>query len=939
MKLFKIPKASVGGKQVNNQIIGIIDASGSMSSVWPLVAEFWNKYIPTQNSYTITFDSKPRICESNILNQNISQHGGGSTEILKAFEAFENKLHSLPQDTNLTVIFISDGQDNNVRTLEQRMKNLKGNPKGIFINFLCLGIQSGFPTFLSMKLREVYHTGDATIPAIFLIEYASDKAFLNKFESMKPYFASTSALNIHPPVIRYPWADPVDTVFERVWVLTESSMLEVGEEIFDLSKDSVNLEGVVEIFKGWVQMIHLESLKPGSDTKGMAGKTLKYMELLFEQVKKEKGIDLVKESAGQGNEPKGLSFHQRALRNLIKHSLSRAVWFYEDVKLLAQGKSPKELNEYDAAKRIGIGTIVGKYHQKALALKGITVDDFKILRDQFAGVYRETPLTPQSGQEASVITLENQKDIFLQKDFLEGLSFCNSQFDLVETFPLIGLAIKIKRYNGSMINPWLTQVRFIAKHHKTVDTVSIIKSQNNLQLKIGDDLIENINAVLPLYGKADEDLKNLVRTRLFHLMMTFNVMQNVDTLYEDAYLALLSNTLVFLLTEKDSEWKKELFQAIESTVRIVYYETDSFDKYRENLLKDPVKAITHDEEQKKYGSIDLSKAILHLFMLCADKKIDDKKIKEIMDAITGRFFFILSKNQEFQITKYFKCKIVSESSTKAYDQVRANFVKCKTQGDLRREVYKAFDHVMSSGAQYDYSWDVSELMKLDQKIRMETIEECSRLVLGTAPTKEDYILWIGKAFLNESYESMFSENARKMTVDDITGVLGKKLTVDTKKGGVKQLTACKVAVDELSKEFVEWFRKIHWEILPISKTEFNKICSENKLNKAQMQHNEETYLVRKGCLAPQCPHYMVYNDRLHHHMAVWDHGLPWAFHKTVKAFYKLSPEEIYEKFTHGECAKHKAEFEYTDAKYKRTKEEVINYITKLKTTYENILKN
>lgn len=32
-----------------------------------------------------------------------------------------------------------------------------------------------------MNLREKYHTGDESIPALFLIEYTSEIAFKNKF--------------------------------------------------------------------------------------------------------------------------------------------------------------------------------------------------------------------------------------------------------------------------------------------------------------------------------------------------------------------------------------------------------------------------------------------------------------------------------------------------------------------------------------------------------------------------------------------------------------------------------------------------------------------------------------------------------------------------------------------------------------------------------------
>ena len=158
---------------------------------------------------------------------------------------------------------------------------MKGNFKGSYLNFLCLGVESGFPTFLSMNLRDKYHTGDATIPAIFLIEYASEKAFFNKFESMKPYFQSAKPADIHPAVTHYPWEEPTTQVNELVWVVTDSSMIEVNGKIFDLSKDTINLEGIIEVFKGWTQMLHLESLKSASKTKDRAIAALKMMDEIF----------------------------------------------------------------------------------------------------------------------------------------------------------------------------------------------------------------------------------------------------------------------------------------------------------------------------------------------------------------------------------------------------------------------------------------------------------------------------------------------------------------------------------------------------------------------------------------------------------------------------------------------------------------------------------
>lgn len=71
--------------------------------------------------YTITFDTRPRVCETNILSKSITEHGGGMTAIPDAFSVFEKHLNELPKETNITTIFISDGQDNNLNTLDERM--------------------------------------------------------------------------------------------------------------------------------------------------------------------------------------------------------------------------------------------------------------------------------------------------------------------------------------------------------------------------------------------------------------------------------------------------------------------------------------------------------------------------------------------------------------------------------------------------------------------------------------------------------------------------------------------------------------------------------------------------------------------------------------------------------------------------------------------------
>ena len=78
------------------------------------------------------------------------------------------------------------------------------------------------------------------------------------------------------------------------------------------------------------------------------------------------------------------SFLERAKLNYAFRYGARIGWFFKEAETLAAAdlakvpvKSAAEReNEYEAAKQMNIGTITGKYHQKALALKCLTVGEF-----------------------------------------------------------------------------------------------------------------------------------------------------------------------------------------------------------------------------------------------------------------------------------------------------------------------------------------------------------------------------------------------------------------------------------------------------------------------------------------------------------------------------------------------------------------------------------
>jgi len=73
---------------------------------------------------------------------------------------------------------------------------------------------------------------------------------------------------------------------------------------------------------------------------------------------------------------------------------------------------------------------------------------------------------------------------------------------LIKCFPLIGRALKIKRSNEEKLNPWLIEVQYVSKFHKSLDSTTIVLNNGGLQLNAGN-VKESITGVLPLFNSED----------------------------------------------------------------------------------------------------------------------------------------------------------------------------------------------------------------------------------------------------------------------------------------------------------------------------------------------------------------------------------------------------------------------------------------------------
>jgi len=904
--IFKIPPNK--GKHQLLYVVGIIDASGSMEDCWPWVVSFWNKSIPKDHCITITFDKAPHLAQNNELTDDILAHGGGSTKIPEAFQFFETQIEKIPKEATINVVFVSDGDDDNMKTVEERCGIMLKGAKDRRVNFICLGIQSGFPTFLAMKLRQIYHTGDKNIPAVFLIEFPSEKAFFNKFETIQQFFTNCGTYDISPQVRLYPWGDEVDEVYENSWALSKEPCVIINDEKLVFDENTLGIEELVDVFRGWVQQLQLLSLTDVEKSKEFSMVCLDEMNIHLEKFKVRTGLDLkaVDQDIASG------TFSQRVMKNLMKNMGIRVLWYMNEVEALSKGINPQALNEFDAAKRIGIGTITGKYHQKALALKGITVQNFKQMCEEFKVILTNTKLNPdiESMQEKSLITLQNQKEVFLDKDFVKGLDMCHSQYDLVAAFPVVGYAIKLKRFDGSMMNPWLIEMRFIAKHHKAIDMAALVQNKMQIDLKVGDKQ-EEINAVLPLFDKNDEDMASLINSRLYRLLMTFDVMLNVDTYYDEAYLALLANACVFMFNFEDNQWRAGILNQIYDTMKMTFMKYEEYVEYY-NLF------ASHDFAKVYRQSQDLSKPFLTLFMLCYEKKLNVKDIEARFDSLLVELFFKFLESTPMNYGKFLNFKVdfkpIEEETLKKFPEYHSiSEMKHEFKSKIKKLVAKNVD---SSEMTF------SNLYSDKYKFKLYTFENFQMFFLNKKYQNSDYEKFACHVHKNMGLLTRFNPIPQDLDVKAYNLSFINPKTIGKLSNFTQSMT-------NITNEFQKYFAEIHWNIRPLCQKELMEICAKRGLKIEEFKYRETSYLFKNACMAEKCPFFLQIctEKKMDHHLDSWCGRLPMGFHKFILRNLEKDQNWVLENFLYK---LHKLE------DLKVSKEFALEYIEKVKGFYLQI---
>jgi hypothetical protein len=210
---FQLPKkknTQPGSSTKAQHLVAVLDSSGSMSSVWKHVADIWNKLIDEYpNTHAIAFSNHSYNIKGKV-SEKINDYEGGGTEIFQGIKELTTYLSTFKGNEKIAVLFVSDGGDNQQATLKTRLQTLKAFiNKKLEINFLSIGVGTGFPTFIAMDLREMFHNGDETISPVFLVEKTDFESFNDQFELVRQTLGTSSKLKVEPPVYRYPWSQKV----------------------------------------------------------------------------------------------------------------------------------------------------------------------------------------------------------------------------------------------------------------------------------------------------------------------------------------------------------------------------------------------------------------------------------------------------------------------------------------------------------------------------------------------------------------------------------------------------------------------------------------------------------------------------------------------------------------------------------------------------------
>lgn len=530
----------------------------------------------------------------------------------------------------------------------------------------------------------------------------------------------------------------------------------------------------------------------------------------------------------------------------------------------------------------------------------------------------------------------------------DGLELLKSPYDLVETFPLIGIGIKLKRYDGSKQNPWLVKVHCMPIIDKDIltkrvfDTCYISENPDFLQTYEGME----INAVLPLIDlniELDKKLHDIYSTDLFNLLMSWNVTLNLDDFNKDAYFALLAASYVYLLKldinkiEKkyDVNVLKDLKNRIIDTTRILKrskkhsVKTFIYTTYKKS------NTLFIDDHKNKYK--DFSQIILVMYYLKKYKKIDEDELEELLQRFWIEYFFIRLSKCDIGISKLISFSFKDIITKGFMTEIEGSKIleKYWTSREIIMDVKKRFDKNIKIDITDETTVTLNEVGLKDDhdtEIPFILMKKIHLELTGQEVTNDELISFITIAFLHKDDSKSRATASICLDTNFNSKTLFNNYYSDLADTNKKNLVVQRIQSQILSQcrsMYFNEFKKCHFETKPLTWEEIRKLCEVKNIDYNKLKYNADSMLLQNACQSPSCPHFLKPSaKRLRDHLGGWQEKMPRGFHFYISNHISLKDEEIY---SHYLKERNITSIENYDV----DKQYVIDYIRLVKNGYNN----
>mmetsp|Transcript_22597 Transcript_22597/g.19617 ORF Transcript_22597/g.19617 Transcript_22597/m.19617 type:complete len:93 (+) Transcript_22597:228-506(+) len=91
---------------------------------------------------------------------------------------------------------------------------------------------------------------------------------------------------------------------------------------------------------------------------------------------------------------------------------------------------------------------------------------------------------------------------------------------------------------------------------------------------------------------------------------------------------------------------------------------------------------------------------------------------------------------------------------------------------------------MHDKSSYNFDWNLNDLYGINWDITPKLLETVTKIVSEKEFDNTTWSWMLARCYLGQTYEGMHDKSIKGKDVEELTGLLSKKLTIDMKKGGV-----------------------------------------------------------------------------------------------------------------------------------------------------------